>query len=66
MKTFKFHGIQVDAFKRKQWEEFLAYTLLKKKKLNFYDFAKNCGISRNQWTKFRELNIEEDVQWDVQ
>jgi hypothetical protein len=66
MKTFKFHGIQIDAFKRKQWEEFLKYTLTKNKKLNFHDFKKNCGISRAQWNKFRELNIEEDVTWDVE
>ena len=66
MKAFNFTGIQVDYMKKKQWEEFLNFALTKEKKLSYHEFRKNCGISRAQWEKFRELNLENDVQWDVE
>lgn len=56
-------NLEIDKYKRKQLEEFLAYTMSQKRPLSFADIQKNIGISRRQWEIFRSNNSDKELLW---
>ncbi len=66
MMALKLNGLQLDPVKLRIFKDFINYTLDKNKPLNYKEFSQNCGISRIQWEQFRELNVENKLNWSVE
>lgn len=61
------NGVEIDRFKRKQLEEFLAFKLSQKQPLSFHDIQRNIGISRQQYEIIRSNNAgNKQVQWKIE
>ncbi len=62
---FKLECMKLAKLQRAQFREVLRYVIKQKKPLKYDVFSRFCGISRQQWDKFRSENREVNIKWMV-